>query len=166
MVLGMSLAAFTILHVVISLVGIGTGLIVLLAMGSGRHLPGLTFVFIATTLLTTLTGFLFPLVTITPAVLFGIISSAVLLALLTAIYGAHFAGRWRTVYVLTATFACYLNAFVGIVQSFLKVPFLHPLAPNGNEPPLAIAQGLLLVLFVWLGWRALKHFHPLRTPPL
>jgi hypothetical protein len=164
MMLGMSLGAFTTLHVVISLVAIGTGLIVLVALGRGAHLQGWTLTFLLTTLLTSVTGFLFPLVAITPAVLFGIISLVVLLPVFYALYVAKLAGSWRRVYVLGAGVALYLNAFVLIVQSFLKVPFLHPLAPTGKEPPFAIAQLLLLALMVWLVLRALRRFRPVATP--
>jgi len=165
MMLGVSLGAFTTLHVLISLVGIGTGFVVLAAMGRGTHLPGWTLAFLLTTLLTTVTGFLFPLTVITPAVLFGIISLIVLLPVFYALYGAKLAGPWRRAYAVGASVALYLNAFVLIVQSFLKIPFLHQLAPTGKEPPFAIAQLLLLALMVWLAIRALRRFRPGAAPP-
>jgi hypothetical protein len=166
MLLGLSLGTFTVLHVLISLVGILAGLVVLVALGRGRHLPAWAFVFLLATVLTSVTGFLFPLKGVTPAVIFGLVSLAVLLPVLYGLYGAGFAGGWRLVYVWGSIFTLYLNCVVLIVQSFQKVPLLNALAPQGNEPPVLVAQALLLALFVWLAVRAVRRFHPLRTPPL
>ena len=81
---------------------------------------------------------------------------------LFALYAGRLAGRWRTVYVVTAMIGLYLNVFVLIAQSFQKVSFLQPLAPHGNEPPFVIAQAVTLVAFLLLGWMALRKYHPLR----
>jgi NADH:ubiquinone oxidoreductase subunit 6 (subunit J) len=96
----------------------------------------------------------------------GVIALVVMVPTLYAIYGAKFAGSWRVIYVVGAVVSVYLNAFVGVVQAFQKLVFLHPLAPNGNEPPFAIAQGLTLLAFVAVGVLGVRRFHPLRTPPL
>jgi hypothetical protein len=112
MVLGLSIETFTLLHVVISLIGIVTGLVVLAGMLSGKRLPGWTAVFLTTTVLTTVTGFLFPITAFTPALGVGILSSAILVVALAAIYAFHLAGAWRPVYVITAIAALYLNVFV------------------------------------------------------
>lgn len=158
MVFGMSLATYTLIHVIISLIGIGSGLIVLFGMFGGKRLDGLTALFLATTALTSLTGFGFPFEHMTPGIILGILSLIVLAITIPARYSFHMAGKWRALYVITAVIALYFNCFVLIAQSFLKLPSLHALAPKGNEPPFAIAQGILLVLFIVAGTLAVKKF--------
>jgi hypothetical protein len=160
LVFGMSLATYTVIHVVISLVGIVSGLIVLFGMFSSKRLDGMTALFLITTVLTSVTGFGFPFVHVTPGIILGILSLIVLAICIPARYTFHMAGKWRATYVITAVIALYFNCFVLIAQSFQKVPALHKLAPTGNEPPFAIAQGILLVLFIVAGIRATKKFHP------
>jgi hypothetical protein len=162
MILGMSVATFTIVHVIISLIGIVSGLIVLFGMFGLRRLPGWTALFLLTTILTSVTGFMLPSVGLTPARIFGIILLLVLAAALLALYGFRLGGPWRWIYVGGAVLALYLNIFVLIVQAFLKIPFLHPLAPTGSEPPFLLAEGVLLVIFVVFGLLALFRFHPER----
>ncbi len=164
MVLGLSIGAFTILHVLISLIAIAAGLVVLYGMIRSQRTAGLTACFLATTVATTLTGFLFPITALTPALITGIFSSVVLAIALAALYGFKLAGQWRTFYVIAAVTSLYLNVFVLVVQSFLKVPSLNALAPNGNEPPFVIAQGAVLLAFVALGYLAVKRFRPARVP--
>jgi hypothetical protein len=159
-VFGMSLATYTVIHVIISLVGIGSGLIVLFGMFSSKRLDGLTELFLVTTVLTSVTGFFFPFVHVTPGIILGILSLIVLAICIPARYTFHMAGKWRATYVITAVVALYFNCFVLIAQSFQKVPALHKLAPTGSEPPFGIAQGILLVLFIVAGIRAVKKFHP------
>jgi hypothetical protein len=158
MVFGMSLATYTLIHVVISLVGIGSGLIVLFGMFGGKRLDGMTALFLATTALTSLTGFGFPFEHLTPGIILGILSVVVLAIAVPARYSFRMAGKWRAIYVVTAVIALYFNCFVLIAQSFMKVPALHALAPKGNEPPFAIAQGILLVLFIVAGALAVRKF--------
>ncbi len=160
MVFGMSLETYTLLHVIISLVGIVTGLIVLFGMFGAKRMDGMTALFLLTTVLTSVTGFGFPFNHLLPSHIVGAISLVVLLFAIVARYTFHMAGKWRAIYVVTAVIALYLNCFVLVVQGFLKVPALHALAPKGNEPPFAIAQGILLVLFIVLGIRAVKKFRP------
>ncbi|MGE0668587.1 MAG: hypothetical protein AB7O49_18690 [Sphingomonadales bacterium] len=160
MVLGLSIDAFTTLHVVISLVAIAAGLVVLYGMIKGRRMVMLTGVFLATTVATTVTGFMFPISVLTPALITGIVSSVLLLAALVALYGRKLAGFWRGTYVVTAVAALYLNVFVLVVQSFLKLPALNALAPNGNEPPFLVAQGAVLIAFLALGYLAFRRFRP------
>jgi len=159
-VFGMSLATYTLIHVIISLVGTGSGLIVLFGMFGGKRLDGMTALFLATTALTSLTGFGFPFEHVTPGIVLGILSLIVLAIAIPARYSFRMAGKWRAIYVITALIALYFNCFVLIAQSFLKVPALHALAPKGNEPPFAIAQGVLLVLFIVAGIKAVKKFRP------
>lgn len=160
MILGMSISVFTTVHVLISLIAIVSGLIVVWGMLSANKTSALTFIFLATTVLTTLTGFLFPITAFTPAIGVGIFSTFVLAITLLALYYFRLRGPWRWIYVSGATLALYLNVFVLVVQSFLKVPALNALAPNGNEPPFALAQGIVLVLFILAGLISLRRFHP------
>jgi hypothetical protein len=160
MILGMSIDTFVIVHVIISLIGIVAGFPVLFGMLKAERRPGWTAIFLIFTILTSVTGFMFPFTAVTPAFAFGVISSIVLALTLLALYVFKLTGAWRWVYVVTALFAFYLNCFVLIVQSFQKIPFLNAFAPTQSEPPFAIAQGILLVFFLVLGFRAVRRFHP------
>jgi hypothetical protein len=160
MILGMSLPAFTLLHVVISLIGIATGLVVAAAMLRSKAAGGWTAVFLATTILTSVTGYFFPVDKILPSHIVGAISLVALAIALVALYGFHLAGSWRWVYVTTALFALYLNCFVLVAQAFLKVAFLKALAPAQSDPPFIIAQVAVIAAFVLLGIKALRSFHP------
>jgi hypothetical protein len=159
------LAAYTLLHVAISLVGIATGFVVIGGMLAGRRLDGWTAAFLATTLLTSLTGFGFPFNGITPGIVIGIISVIVLAVAIWARYRGKLARPWRPAYVVTAVLAQYLNFFVLIVQSFQKVPALQELAPTQSEPPFAIAQLVALIAFVMLGVLAVIRFRPVPVQP-
>lgn len=165
MILGLSLASFTILHVLISLAAIAAGVVVVAGMLRADRLGGWTALFLALTLLTSVTGFLFPIKGFTPALGTGAVSIVILVAALWALYGGHLRGAWRAVYVVCAVAALYLNVLVLIVQAFLKVPPLHTLAPNGSEPPFLVAQTIALVVFVVLGILALRRFYPLKPSP-
>ena len=156
MSLGLTIPQFTTLHVLISFVGIIAGLIALPAFARGRILPRTNVIFLWFTLLTSLTGFLFPIVAFTPALGVGIFSTLILAVALWAWYGRKLAGGAASVYAVTATIGLWLNLFVLVAQSFLKVPALNALAPNGNEPPFAAAQGALLILMIGLGYLAFK----------
>ncbi|HWF04206.1 MAG TPA: hypothetical protein VHA06_10990 [Candidatus Angelobacter sp.] len=163
MVFGMSLATYTQIHVAISLIAIVAGLIVVFGMMSGKRMDGLTALFLITTALTSITGFFFPFEHITPGIILGILSLIVLAICVPARYTFHLTGKWRATYVITAVIALYFNCFVLVAQSFLKIPSLHALAPTGKEPPFAIAQVILMVLFIVLGVMATKKFHPITT---
>lgn len=158
--------AFTLFHVALSLIGIATGLVVLRGLIRNESLNGWTLWFLVTTAATTLTGFLFPFRGFTPAIGTGIVSTVALAAAIPARYAFHLAGSWRWIYVVGAVFSLYLNCFVLVVQSFLKVPALNALAPQGSEPPFAIAQGIVLVLFVIAGYKAVRRFRPAAAQPL
>lgn len=161
MVLGMSLATFTLVHVVISLIAIAAGLIVMFGMLGANKLPGLTAIFLLFTILTSATGFLFPFEKLLPSHMIGILSLVLLAIACIALYAMKLSGVWRPVYVVTALASLYLNVFVLIIQSFLKVPALHALAP-GNPPAgpaFAVVQGIVLVFFVIViigAWRRYK----------
>ena len=159
MTLGLSLSAFTLLHVIISLAGIGTGFIVVYGLLNGKRLDGWTAIFLTTTVLTNLTGFLFPFEGLKPSYIVGGISLVVLAIAIWARYEARLAGSSRWIYVVSAAVALYLNCFVAVVQAFMKIPALHALAPTGSEPAFLVAQTVVLAIFVWLTWRAAKRFH-------
>jgi hypothetical protein len=158
MMLGLSLPAFTILHVIISLIAIAAGLVVFYQMLNSQFSPPLTLLFLVMTILTSITGFMFPISGFTPAIGFGIISLVALALSVYALYSQHLAGAWRWVYAVTALLSLYLNVFVLVVQSFQKISALNALAPKGSEPPFAIAQAVVLVAFLYFGYRAVKRF--------
>jgi hypothetical protein len=156
----MLLTAFTISHVVLSLIGIGSGFVVVYGLIDSKRLNGATKLFLATTAATSLTGFLFPIQHFTPALVLGVLSLIVLTLAFTAFYRRNLAGGWRRTYVICSVIALYFNFFVLIVQSFLKIPALHDLAPTQSEPPFQISQLIALLLFVGLGVRASMKFCP------
>lgn len=160
MILGMSLATYLVMHVVISLIALVTGLIAMVGLLRGERLPGWTALFLLTTVLTSVTGFGFPFDHFLPSHWTGVISLVVLAVALLALYVFRLRGSWRWVYVVTAMMALYLNAFVGVVQSFLKIGALHVLAPTQSEPPFAIAQGVVLLIFFVVTIVAVRRFHP------
>ena len=155
MMLGLSLAAFTQLHVIISLIAIAAGLIFFLALIGGRWLVLTGATFLIFTILTSVTGFLFPPKPPGPPFIFGVISLVVLAGSLLALYGKRLSGGWRAVFLVTALFAQYLNMVVLVVQSFQKIPFLNAFAPTGTEPPFLAAQAVVLVGTLLIGWLVL-----------
>jgi len=160
MVLGMSIETFTIVHVVISLMAIASGIVVLIGMLGSHRIPAWTAFFLLTTVLTSVTGFLFPIRGFTPAIGTGNVSCLVLAVALYALYGRHLAGAWRWIYVASAATALYLNVLVLIIQSFQKLPALKPLAPTQSEPPFLVAQLVALIAFLIVGTIAALRFRP------
>jgi hypothetical protein len=158
MVLGMSLATYTVVHVIISLVGIGSGLIVLFGLLNGKLLSPWNGLFLLTTVLTSVTGFFFPYTKITPGIILGVLSLITLAIALFALYARHLSGGWRRTYAVTALIALYFNVFVLVAQLFEKVPAIHALAPTQTEQPFKIAQLLLLILTIVLITLAAKKF--------
>jgi hypothetical protein len=164
MIFGMSLAAFTQFHVILSLIAIISGIVVILGMLGANRMPAMTALFLITTVATSVTGFMFP----TPfdaADVIGIISLVILALAIVALYTYKLAGAWRGVYVVSAMVALYFNCFVLVVQSFMKIAFFHALAPTQKEPPFAVAQGVVLILFIGLGIAAFKKFRPMTRAP-
>ena len=160
---GIELSTFTKIHVALSLIGIVSGLVVVAGLITDRSLRRWTVAFLATTIATSVTGFGFPVTHFGPAHYVGIISLIALLAALLGRYAFHLSGGWRRVYVINAVIALYLNVFVFVVQAFQKVQSLHALAPTQKEPPFAIAQGVVLIVFVALGIVATRRFMPVRA---
>jgi len=156
----MSVATFTLVHVVLSLIGIVAGLVAVFALVGSRLLPGWTFLFLVTTILTSVTGYFFRVDKILPSHIVGAISLVVLAIAVIALYRGRLAGGWRWIYIVAATISLYLNVFVLLVQGFLKIGALKALAPTQSEPPFAIAQGIVLLAFVVVGFLAVRRFHP------
>jgi len=152
------LPMFTLVHLVISVLGIIAGLVVVGGLMAGSRLPGWTALFLVTTVLTSVTGFGFPLTKVAAPHVVGAVSLVVLAVCLAARYWKRLQGRWRAAYVITAVAALYLNVFVLVVQLFAKTPALAQLAPTQQEPPFTVTQGLVLALFIGLGWAALRGF--------
>jgi len=158
MILGMP--TFTFIHTLLSLIGIAAGLIVALGLLTSARLSEVTALFLASTILTSVTGFGFPFEGFKPSYVVGAISLVVLGVALYALYGRSLAGSWRAIYVIAAVVALYLNVFVLVVQAFLKIPSLKDLAPTQSEPPFTLTQGAVLVLFIVIGVVGAIRFHP------
>jgi hypothetical protein len=159
-ILGLSLSAFTTLHVVLSLIGILAGVVVLCGMLAGKRLLVWTALFLASTVLTSVTGFLFPFSQLLPSHVVGIISLVLLALAVLALYVFRLEGAGRWIYVVSASIALYLNVFVGVVQAFQKLAFLQPLAPTQSEPPFVVTQLAVLAIFIVLTLLAVRSFHP------
>jgi uncharacterized membrane protein SirB2 len=159
MILGMTTSTFTLVHVLLSLAGIGSGFIVVYGLLTGKRLDGWTLIFLTTTVLTSVTGFLFPVEHLLPSHVVGIISLVALAFATLARYALRLANAWRWIYVVSAVLALYLNSFVAVVQSFLKIPALKALAPTQKEPPFLVAQLVVMAIFIAIGIFAVKKFH-------
>jgi hypothetical protein len=160
----MILQIYTIIHTLISLGAIFTGFVVLFGLLAGNRLDGWTRWFLITAVATIVTGFFFPYHGVTPAIKLGIISLVVLLVTIYARYAKHLAGAWRWIYVVGAVISLYFNIFVGIVQSFEKIPALNAMAPTQTEQPFKFTQLVVLVLFILLAIVSAITFHPERRP--
>jgi hypothetical protein len=162
MVLGMSLATFTLVHVIISLIGIVAGLVVMFGMLASDRKPGLTAIFLLFTILTSATGFLFPFTQLLPSHMIGILSLVLLAIACIALYVMKLSGSWRWIYVVTALLSLYFNVFVLVIQSFLKIPALTAVAPGNppSGPVFAVVQGIVLVFFVLMIIGAWRRFKP------
>jgi hypothetical protein len=166
MILGMTTSTFTLVHVLISLAGIGSGFVVVYGLLTGKRFDGWTAIFLATTILTSLTGFLFPVEHLLPSHIIGITSLIVLAVALLARYGRHMERSWCWIYIVCAVLALYLNVFVAVVQSFMKIPAVHALAPTQKEPPFLVVQLVVMAIFVGIGTVAVKKFRikPVSAP--
>jgi hypothetical protein len=158
MILGLSTSVFTLIHVILSLVGIGAGLIALLGLMGGKLYRGVTALFLITTVLTSITGFLFPFHGMTPGIILGILSMVALLLAIVALYIGKLAGAWRGTYVISSSLALWFNFFVLVAQSFAKIPALKAIAPTQASPAFGITQLIVMVIFVVLTIRAVKRF--------
>ena len=159
------MALFTLIHVVISLIGIITGLVVVGGLLSGKRLDGWTGSFLVTTVLTNLTGYGFAVDRVLPSHIVGAIGLVALAVAAFARYRQHLRGGWRRIYVITVVLSLYLNVFVLMVQMFTKIPALTALAPTQSEPAFAIAQLIMLAMFLVLGNRAVVSFREPSAAP-
>jgi len=159
MILGVTTSTFTFVHVLLSLVGIGSGLVLVSGLLGGKRLDGWTALFLVTTVATSVTGFLFPFHELLPSHKVGILSLIVLAVAILARYAFRLAGSWRLIYVIGTVVALYLNVFVAVFQAFLKIPALKALAPTQKEPPFLVAQLVVLVIFAVLAIFSVKRFH-------
>jgi hypothetical protein len=153
------LTIFTFVHVVLSLFGILSGLVVAFGLLASARLDGWTALFLATTVLTSVTGFFFPFHGVTPGIVIGILSLIMLAIAILARYALHLAGAWRWIYVVTAMIALWFNCFILIVQLFEKVPALHALDPTQSGPPFKVTQVVVLLLFLFWTIAAAIKFH-------
>jgi hypothetical protein len=165
MILGMSLATFTAVHVIISLIGIVAGIIVMFGLLGSNRMPGWTAIFLLFTILTSATGFLFPFEKLLPSHMIGILSLVLLAMACIALYAMKLSGGWRWIYVATAMISLYLNVFVLVIQSFLKIPALTALAPGNppSGPVFAVVQGIVLLFFIIVIIGAVRRFRPVPT---
>ncbi len=160
----MILQIYTLIHTLISLVAIFTGLVVVVGMLGGKRLDVWTKWFLITAVATTITGFFFPFHGFTPAIGLGIISLPFLALTIFARYAKHLVGPWRWIYVIGAVICLYFNFFVLVVQSFEKIPALHAMAPTQTESPFKLTQLIVLLLSIVLAIVAVIRFHPERRP--
>jgi hypothetical protein len=158
--LGLSTGMFTTVHVLISLIGIGAGFIALGTMIANRWSSGWNTAFFSSTMVTSVSGFLFPIKSLTPGIVIGLISVAILLVALFSLYQRRLAGMWQRVYTISAAFALYLNVFVGVVQAFQKVPSLRAIAPTPSAGAFVATQCVVLLLFAVLTYLAAKRWAP------
>jgi hypothetical protein len=152
------LAAFTLFHVALSLIGILAGFVVVFALLSAKQSNGWTATFLITTAATSVTGFLFPFHKLLPSHILGIISLLVLAVTIPALYVFHLAGPWRRTFAIGSVIAFYLNVFVLVAQCFMKIPALRVLAPTQSEPPFLATQVVVMLIFIVLGVLAAKRF--------
>jgi hypothetical protein len=159
----MSLSVFTAVHVIISLIAIVSGVIVMFGLLGSKPMPGLTGIFLLFTILTSATGFLFPFEKLLPSHMIGILSLVLLAIACIALYGMKLSGAWRWINVLTAMISLYLNVFVLVIQSFLKIPALTALAPGNppSGPAFAVVQGIVLLFFVVVIIGAMRRYRPM-----
>src|ERR1700756_1268441 len=162
MILGMSLATFTLVHVIISLIGIVSGILVMFGLLGSDRKPGMTAIFLLTTILTSATGFLFPFTQLLPSHIIAILSLVLLAIACIALYAMKLSGSWRWIYVVTALLSLYFNVFVLVIQSFFKIPALTAVAPGNppSGPVFAVVQGIVLVFFVLMIIGAWRRFKP------
>jgi hypothetical protein len=155
------MSTFTLVHTVLSLVALVSGVIVVVGLLASKMHNGWTALYLATAVATSATGFGFASPSFMPSHGVGVVSLAVLLAAILARYVFHFAGAWRRIYAVGVVLGLYFLVFVAIAQAFMKVPALRAMAPTTSEPPFAIAQGVCLVIFIVLAIAAAKKFRPM-----
>jgi hypothetical protein len=162
MIWGLPANTFTLVHTVLSLIALVSGIIVVLGLAGNKRGGWCVGLLLLTALATNITAFGFPFTQLLPSHYFAIVSLIVLALAIIGRYITRYGGAWRWIYVVSVVLAVYLDAFVAVVQAFLKIPAVHELAPTQSEPPFAIAQGAVLVIFLVLGIVAVRRFHPVQ----
>jgi hypothetical protein len=158
------MSSILVAHVVVSIVAIVAGLPVAAGLLTGR-LSRWTAAFLWTTVATSASGYLLPATELLPSHIVGAISLVALVIAIVGLYRKRLAGWWRPAFVISSTLALYLNLFVGVVQAFQKIPVLTALAPTQSEPPFAIAQGALFLLFFVVVVLAVRRSPRVGAPP-
>ncbi|MDB5641114.1 MAG: hypothetical protein JWN07_431 [Hyphomicrobiales bacterium] len=156
----MSLSALTTFHTLISLIAIAAGAVAVTGLFRNGSFRRATHLFLATAVLTSLTGFLFPLNGVTPAVITGVLALGILALVLMAFYLFHLTGAWRWIFAIGMVASLYLLVFVGVAQAFQKIAFLNGFAPTQSETPFLVAQLVALVMFVVIGVLATRSYRP------
>ena len=154
------MSGLTLFHVIVSLIAIVSGIGVAYGLIVSRRYERCTFVYMVSTIVTLLTGFFFPYHGFTPAIGIGILCTLIFIPTAIARYTFHMNGIWRPVFIVGSLVLFFFNSLVLIVQSFQKIPALNAFAPNGNEPPIMVAQAALLVVFLIVGFFSVRRFHP------
>jgi hypothetical protein len=154
------LLAFTLFHTALSLIQLVSGIVVVFALTKSHDGGSWMPVYLVSGIATSVTGFMFPFNGFLPSHAFGVLSLILFALVLLARYRFHLAGAWRWIFTASLVFSLYLDAFVAVVQAFQKVPPLHVFAPTGTETPFAVAQGILLILFIWFGYSASRSYRP------
>jgi hypothetical protein len=157
MILGFT--PFTWFHTILSLMALVAGFVVVRELYASRTPPAWTATYIASAVLTDITGFGFSFPFGASHVV-GLVSLAVLVPVIAAYYAFGLAGPWRWIYAAGQAITLYFLVFVLVAQFFKKVPALTALAPTLSEPPFAIAQTVVLAVFGWLTWSAARTFRP------
>jgi hypothetical protein len=165
MIWGLPADTFTLIHTALSLVALAAGIDVVASLAGNRTVAGWTALFLLAALATDVTAFGFPFTAFLPSQYVTVLSLVALCLAIIGRYSMHYAGAWRVIYAISIVLAVYLDAFVAVVQAFQKIPALHDLAPTQSEPPFAITQGVVLVLFIVLGILAVRRFHPAAAKP-
>ena len=164
MILGMSIATFTLLHVELSLVGIAAGFVVMAGLIARSFFDRWNVLFLVSTSASVATGFAFPVSRITPAHIFGLLTTIALVLAVLARYRYRLGGKWLQTYIASTAIALYLNSFIAVVQAFQKLPALRSLAPTQSEAPFAAAQLFVLILCVGLAVAASKKLRGVPLP--
>lgn len=157
------LLTFTLIHVVVSIVGIVAGLVVVGGLMAGVRFDAWTGVYFVATVLTNITGFGFPFASLLPSHIVGGVSLVVLAVGIAARYWKQLKGAWRSIFIVTTVFALYLNVFVLFAQLFQKVPAMIALAPTQTAPAFVVTHLIIIALFVVLGRAAVKGFRTERA---
>jgi hypothetical protein len=154
------IAALTLFHVIVSLIAIAAGIVLAHGLITRKRYDRWTLIFMVTTAVTVLTGFVFPYNGFTPGIGVGIICVLIFIPTALARYRFAMAGIWRPIFVVGALALFYFNCLVFVVQSFQKIPPLNALAPTGGEPIIGAVQAVVFIAFLIVGFFSIRRFRP------